>query len=35
LTVIAMGVPSTSGCCITDCSASAAVVPPKGPTMFQ
>lgn len=35
LTVSAIGVPSTSGCCITDCSAMAAVAPPKGPTMFQ
>ncbi len=34
-TVSATGSPSSSGWRSTACSASAAVMPPKGPTMFQ
>jgi hypothetical protein len=33
-TVNEIGSPRRSGCCITDCSACAAVTPPNGPTML-
>ena len=35
LTVSDTGSPSSCGCCSTAFSATAAVRPPKGPTMFQ
>ena len=34
LTVNEIGSPRRSGCCKTDCSACAAVIPPNGPTML-